>query len=34
MKEGTRTEALRMLADGMLVFEKIAEHVGLFLDEG
>lgn len=33
MKEGMRTAALRMLADGTLALEKIAEYVGLPLDE-
>ena len=33
MKESMRTAALRMLADGTLALEKIAEYVGLPLDE-
>lgn len=33
MKEGMRTTALRMIADGVLALEKIAEYVGLSLDE-
>ena len=33
IKEGMRTAALRMLADGTLALEKIAEYVGLSLDE-
>lgn len=33
IKEGMRTAALRMIADGTLALEKIAEYVGLSLDE-
>ena len=33
IKEGMRAAALRMLADGTLALEKIAEYVGLSLDE-
>ena len=33
IKEGMRKAALRMLADGTLALEKIAEYVGLSLDE-
>ena len=33
MMESMRTAALRMLADGTLALEKIAEYVGLPLDE-
>jgi len=33
MREGMRTAALRMLADGTVALEKIAEYVGLSLDE-
>lgn len=33
IKESTRTAALRMLSDGTLALEKIAEYVGLTLDE-
>ncbi len=32
-EESMRTVALRMLADGTLALEKIAEYVGLSLDE-
>ena len=33
MKENMRTTALRMLADGSLALEKIAEYTGLSLDD-
>lgn len=33
IKEGMRTAALRMLSDGALALEKVAEYVGLSLDE-
>ena len=33
IKEGAINTAKRMLADGMLTLEKIAEYVGLPLDE-
>ncbi len=33
IKEGAINTAKKMLADGMLTFEKIAEYVGLSLDE-
>ena len=33
VKGGMRTAALRMIADGTLALEKIAEYVGLSLDE-
>ena len=33
IKEGMRMTARRMLADGTLALEKIAEYVGLSLDE-
>lgn len=33
IKEGAINTAKKMLADGMLTFEKIAEYVGLPLDE-
>lgn len=33
VKEGAISTAIRMLSDGMLTIEKIAEYVGLPLDE-